>query len=124
MSRWLPWTGLPASAWAGAAWAESAVPRLGWESLLGTLGGLLLVLGMILGMAWLLRRLGQLPGSGKGPLRILGGISVGTRERVLLVEVDEVRLVLGVAPGRVQTLHVLPRSGFAETLERVGGPSP
>lgn len=40
-------------------------------------------------------------------MRLMGGLSLGGREKLLVVEVGEIQLVLGVAPGRVQTLHVL-----------------
>ena len=69
--------------------------------------GLLVVLGAVLATAWLLRRYGGLQTSGNGALRILGGLSMGPRERVVLVQVGDTQLLLGVAPGRVQTLHKL-----------------
>ena len=39
---------------------------------------------------------------------MLGGISVGQRERVLLIQVGETQLLIGVAPGSVQRIHELP----------------
>lgn len=91
--------------------------------------GMLLVLGLILALAWLLKRSGRLQMAAGGGLRILGGLSMGSRERVVLVQAGETQLLLGVAPGRVQTLHVLDRplqpreaeatSGFAEQLGRI-----
>lgn len=69
--------------------------------------GLVAVLAMIGVMAWLARRVGHLPGGVSGSLRILGGLSMGQRERIVLVQVGDKQLLLGVAPGRVQTLHVL-----------------
>jgi len=76
-------------------------------NLLETLAGLVFVVGLILGLAWLVRRLGRVPGASRGQLQILGGVSLGTRERVVLLSVEGTRLLVGVAPGRVQTLHVL-----------------
>ncbi|MEW8461479.1 MAG: flagellar biosynthetic protein FliO [Candidatus Thiodiazotropha endolucinida] len=52
-----------------------------------------------------------MPMGGKGMVRVVGGASVGTRERVIVVEVDNQRLLLGVAPGQVRTLHILQGSG-------------
>ena len=86
--------------------AESAGP-LSSSQLLQTLGGLMFVLVLIIGLAWGLRRFGRLPTGAKGQLEILGGLSLGTRERVVLIKVENTRLLVGVAPGRVQTLHVL-----------------
>lgn len=72
-----------------------------------TLIGLVVVVGLILALGWFLRRFGGLPVAGKGVIRVLGGISLGPRERAVLLQIGETRLLVGVAPGRVQTLHVL-----------------
>ena len=69
--------------------------------------GLLLVLGLIIGIAWLLRRYGRFQSAASGSLKILGGISIGARERGVLLQVGDTQLLVGVAPGRVQTLLVL-----------------
>lgn len=69
--------------------------------------GLLLVLALIAGIAWVLKRTGRFQIGAGGGLRMLGGLSMGARERVVLLQVGETQLLVGVAPGRVQTLHVL-----------------
>jgi len=91
--------------------------------------GMLLVLSLIVAIAWLLKRSGRFQMAAGGGLRILGGLSMGARERVVLIQAGETQLLLGVAPGRVQTLHVLDQplqtpqatahSGFAEQLGRL-----
>jgi flagellar protein FliO/FliZ len=69
--------------------------------------GLLLVVGTILALAWLSRRLnGVLPGNGK-LMKVLAVLPLGSREKLVLVEVGEQQLVLGVTPGQINTLHVL-----------------
>jgi len=81
---------------------------LGAGSLLQVLLGLVVVLALIAGAAWASRRLNRLRlGAAGSGLRVLGGLAVGARERVVLVEVGGTQLLLGVAPGRVQALHVL-----------------
>lgn len=99
----------------------AAVSPLSGGALLETGVGLLLVLALILGLGWMLRRYGKLPLAGKGLVSILGGVSLGPRERAVLLQVGETRLLVGVAPGRVQTLHVLqggdgPEPGFPAQL--------
>lgn len=94
----------------------AATPKLGgWKdngtSPLAGLGQLALsliaIVALILIMAWLFRRVrGIGPGSG-APLRVVGQLSLSGKERVVLVEAGDKQLLLGVAPGRVQTLHVL-----------------
>jgi flagellar protein FliO/FliZ len=88
-------------------------------NLLETAGGLVLVLALIMALAWLFRRMGRLPGAGKGVVQIVGGVSLGPRERAVVLAVDGVRLLVGVAPGRVQTLHVLGPELAREASEDV-----
>ncbi len=71
--------------------------------------GMLVVLGLIMAIAWLLKRSGRFQMAAGGSMRILGGLSMGARERVVLMQVGETQLLLGVAPGRIQTLHVLEK---------------
>ena len=66
--------------------------------------GLLLVLGMIAGLAWAIARLGRLRPTANATLRVVAATSVGPRERVAIVEVGGQWLVLGVAPGSVNLL--------------------
>lgn len=90
--------------------AGSAVPPspVSLAGLLQVVFGLAVVLAAIVGTGWLLRRLGPVQGGG-GVLRVVGGVMVGPRERIVLVEVGEEWLVLGVASGGVRLLHRLPR---------------
>ncbi|MCB5189271.1 flagellar biosynthetic protein FliO [Methylobacillus arboreus] len=65
--------------------------------------GLALVLGVMMAIAWLMKRM--TPGlKQQSVVRIVGGVSVGSRERVVVVEVSGRWLVLGVAPGQVTSL--------------------
>ena len=75
--------------------------------LLQTTLGLMLVLALIIGIAWLVKRFGQVQSGAQGKLKVVGGVSLGTRERVVLLQVGDQQLVLGVAPGQIRTLHVL-----------------
>ena len=71
-------------------------------------GSLLVVLGLIVVLGWLSRRLHRLaPGTRQRALRLVDALPVGARERIVLVEVGGQQLLVGLAPGRVQTLHVL-----------------
>jgi len=85
--------------------------------LANTAVGLILVLALIIGLAWVLRRFGGLPKVGKGVVTIVGGVSLGTRERAVLLQVGETRLLVGVSPGRVQTLHVLSKEEWNTSID-------
>lgn len=78
-------------------------------SLLQVFIGLVAVLLLIAGAAWLAKRLGVTQVGGSSLLRIVSSTSVGTRERVVVVEVGESWLVVGVAPGSVNALMTLPK---------------
>jgi flagellar protein FliO/FliZ len=83
-------------------------PELGgslWQLFLG----LAVVLALMLGSMWVLKRLVTQRGESAGLLRVVAGTAVGTRERVVIVEVGSTWLVLGVAPGRVSALAEVPR---------------
>ena len=64
------------------------------------------IVGLIFAVAWLMRRMGNLPTSSRGALKVLTGISIGQRERVVLMQAGKTQLLLGVAPGQIRTLHV------------------
>lgn len=92
-----------------AAPAEGAMQPLNTGSLFQVAGAMLAIVVLIVAVAWFLRRFGGLQTTASGALKVLGGISMGTRERVVLMQVGDTQLLVGVTPGRVQTLHVLDK---------------
>ena len=78
------------------------------SSMLTVLLSLGLILGGFVAVAWFARR--YLPGMGtQGVVKVVGTTAVGTRERVVVVEVDNTWLLLGVGGGNVRLLHTLPK---------------
>ncbi|RMG36074.1 MAG: flagellar biosynthetic protein FliO [Gammaproteobacteria bacterium] len=107
--------------------AEPTPPAVGvgGEQLLQTAAGLAAVLAVLLGLAWVFKRYLAVPGVGKGRVQVIGGVSLGPRERAVIVEVEGERLLLGVAQGNVRMLHRLSPSeasaqDFAGRLAEVG----
>ena len=77
---------------------------------------LLLVLGAIVLAAWILKKI-NLPQYGAGNLlKVISGVAVGQRERIVLVEVNNTWLVVGVAPGQVRILHSMPKADLPAEL--------
>jgi flagellar protein FliO/FliZ len=74
--------------------------------------GLAIVLGLIVAAGWFMKRFSIGPAAA-GTLKVVAGTSVGQRERVVVVEIGETWMVLGVAPGRVNALHTMPRGQIA-----------
>ncbi len=75
--------------------------------LFGAVLALLAVLALVFGLGWLLKRL---PGSGFRPadgMKLVASLSVGAKERVVVVEVNGQQLLLGVTAGSINALHTL-----------------
>lgn len=99
----------------GEASSRLVESPLSTANLVETALGLVAVLAVMLGLAWLVKRYVQVPGIGKGQVQILGGVSLGTREKAVLLSVEGRRLLVGVAPGQVQTLLVLDETQTAQS---------
>lgn len=75
-----------------------------------TLAVLAAILACIFALAYIVRRMPGISGRAGGVLKLVDALSIGARERILLIDVDGERLVIAVSPGRIDRLHVLPRS--------------
>ncbi|MGC9456099.1 MAG: flagellar biosynthetic protein FliO [Halothiobacillaceae bacterium] len=104
---------------------QEGIDPLSASYLLRLVGSLLLVIGVMFVVVWLLKRSGGFDHSrGAYPMQVLSSVSVGPRERVVLVRVGERQALLGVAPGRVNNLgwlepQVAPVSPESADIERM-----
>ncbi len=132
MMKTLPWLMVVCLAFASpAALAADAVSPT--SGLAGVVSGLFAVLILILLLAWGLKRF-QI-GASAGAIHVVAAASLGARERILLVQVGDTQLLVGVGSGGMRTLHVLDQplpmaagaqsdSPFAQRLrDMVGGRS-
>ena len=81
------------------------------------------VIALLFACLWLIRRLSA-PRGGGAAIKVLGAAAVGPRERVVLVELGEQVLVLGVAPGSVTRLHDMKRSELPLPADAAGIAAP
>ena len=113
-----------------AATAAADNPMTG--HLLQTTLGLLFVLGLLLALVWLLKRLGVGNAQRRGGFyKVLATSALGPREKIVLVEVGDTWLVLGMTSNSINTLHSMPAgsieidsaqnaaASFAKLLDRV-----
>jgi flagellar protein FliO/FliZ len=106
------------------AYAETtAPPAVSSGQLLQLVGGLLAVLVLIGVCAWASRLLPFVRNSRNSALKIVENFALGARERMLLVEVDGKRLLIGVSAAGMSCLHVLDSESssgnqFAERLQQ------
>lgn len=93
-------------------------------SIVQILFSLLLVLAVIILIAWLLKRVNIAQHNPNTPLKILGSMAIGQRERVVLLEVKDTWLVVGVGPGQIRTLHTLHKQDAATQENQWPQPMP
>ena len=100
------------------------LPGVSGASFVQGLLGLLFVVGLLLAVAWFMRRLGAggVLGSTRG-MKVISGLAVGPRERILLLEVGDTWIVVGVSAGRMRKLHSMPRGVLPEG-DAADGPPP
>lgn len=84
--------------------AKPAAKTVSYSDALNWVGSLLLVLGIFFVCVWLMRKSGQFASSGRENLKVLAGLSLGVREKVVLIRVGNKQLLLGVTQGRIEKL--------------------
>jgi flagellar protein FliO/FliZ len=98
-----------------AAQTSAAAPGPGMTAgLLQATLGLAVVLALIWGAAWVVRRISPTTRTVSSAIKVVATQNVGPRERVVLIEIGSQWLVIGVAPGRVNALQTLPKSVLPE----------
>ena len=90
----------------------------GLMPLLVGMGVVVLVLG---GLLWLVRRRFGVAGPAKIDCAVVGGLTVGPRERLVVVRVEGKRLLLGVTSGAIGLLCELPEIAAAPSAPAPAG---
>ncbi|WP_454765952.1 flagellar biosynthetic protein FliO [Cupriavidus campinensis] len=98
------------TAQAASAPIAPAAPVISGGASLAQAGlGLFAVIALILGMAWVARRVGLVRhGTGGAAMKVVGSLMLGARQKVVMVEVGDTWLVLGVSAGEIRPLHTMP----------------
>jgi flagellar protein FliO/FliZ len=102
-------------------------PVVGGGDVASLLISMLIVIAVILVLGWLYSRSRLIGGGSAEAIRIVASRALGTKERLLVVEVADQQLLVGMTANGVQTLHVLDKpveidapvaenSGFASRL--------
>lgn len=90
------------------ALGNSGEALVGMAVLGKTAAALALVIAIILVCTALLKRWNNHSSRHGAHLRIVGSTAVGNRERIVIVEVEDTWLVVGVGSGRITKLHERP----------------
>lgn len=100
----------------------------GGSELLSFAASLIVVVGMIVVLGWLYSRSRLLGGSSNNAISIVASRALGSKERLLVIDVAGKQLLVGMTASQVQTLHVFdapvvsapqsaPVGGFSSRLK-------
>jgi flagellar protein FliO/FliZ len=98
--------------WPSAAFAADTTER--GSLLIGLLVPLITITLALLAMLWWLRRGKTLAGS--GPLKVVQAVAVGSRERVVVLDAQGRRLLIGVTPSKIELLAELRSTDAPEVM--------
>jgi flagellar protein FliO/FliZ len=87
--------------------SKKIVKSVTYDHVLNWLLGLVFVLGLFFACIWFMRKMGALPVNSREKMKVVAGLSLGGREKLILVQIGEKQMVLGVSPGSVNNLLVL-----------------
>ncbi|MCU6435395.1 flagellar biosynthetic protein FliO [Undibacterium sp. Jales W-56] len=76
--------------------------------------GLVAVLVLMTFAAWFFKRIGPAVTGNKVPVTVIGGVNVGHRERIMVVEVADQWIVVGVTAQQITTLSTMPKQAQLE----------
>jgi flagellar protein FliO/FliZ len=107
-----------------SAAAENPPPGVGLASYMQAGLALALIVGLLAGAAWLARKVTGGKGFGQGGMRVIGGVALGPRERIVLLEVGEEWLVIGIVPGHIRTLHRLAKGDLGNEADKLDADRP
>lgn len=105
------------------ALAADAAPGVATGTYVQATLALLLIVGLLFGATWAARKVSGGRLFGQGNLRVISGIALGPKERIVLVEVEDQWLVIGIVPGQIRTLHTLPRGNPPASGEGTNPPA-
>jgi len=80
---------------------------------------LVAVLVIIFFAAWLLKRFSAFPGVASGHLRVLGALSVGQREKVVLLQAGNEQIVVGITASKITLLHKLEETVVVDEINPI-----
>lgn len=82
------------------------------------------VLALVGALAWLAQKLRSGGRLKTGLIEIVSGVSLGAREKVVLLRVGKEQVLVGVSPSGMSALHVIRDSGAASPFSSYMEPQP
>jgi flagellar protein FliO/FliZ len=87
----------------------ATAPKAGpGANLMSVVFGLLVILGLIFALAWVVRKMGQGGLMNNSHIKVVSAMPLGTRERLVVIDIAGQQLLLGITATQINTLHVFP----------------
>ena len=102
-----------------AAVANTAVPG----SIVRIVVSLVLIVGLMIVLAVMFKKFGLNRMQSTFPVKIIGAMSVGNNQRIMIIEAGEEWIVLGVTPQNISTITSMPRQEESNTIVRADNPN-
>jgi flagellar protein FliO/FliZ len=99
-----------------------SAPAVGGGDIISLAASMLIVVAVIVLLGWLYSRSRLVGGGANDVINVVASRALGTKERLLIVEVAEQQLLIGMTSSGVQTLHVFDKPvKVAKPAEPSGG---
>lgn len=87
--------------------AESVSSEISASVYLQAFLSLIFILGILFFATWVMRKVSGGKVFGNQKIKVIGGVALSPRERIVLLQIADECLVVGVVPGQIRTLHQL-----------------
>jgi flagellar protein FliO/FliZ len=116
---------IPSARAAEATPAASPVSILDTGSLVQMLLALGVVIVLIVGLSFAIRKFNMFTAGSSAHIRIVGGLALSNKDRLLLVQVGNEQLLISASPGRVSMVHEMrePIDADAATTRSANNPN-
>ena len=79
--------------------------------------GLVFVIALFLGSTFLFKRYGNASMTGRGQMRLVDGLHLGNKERLVLVELNDKQILLSITPGQINKLDTIDKPATVENSD-------
>ncbi|NOG58946.1 MAG: flagellar biosynthetic protein FliO [Proteobacteria bacterium] len=76
--------------------------------------GLVFVIALFLISTFLFKRYGNASMTGRGQIRLVDGLHLGNRERLVLIEIKDKQILLSITPGQINKIDTITPSSLVE----------
>lgn len=79
--------------------------------------GLIIVIIMLYATLYFLKKIQQVKTHNKKGMKIIDGLSLGMRDKLLLIEVNQCQILIAVTPGNIRKIETFKNTQFNEQFQ-------